>query len=334
MSEPFDSEPIRFVDSHTEGEPTRLIVSGGPKLVGTSLAEQREAFRKTADEFRHAVLSEPRGYDAMVGALLCEPIDPECAAGVIFFNNAGYLNMCGHGAIGVTVSLHHLGRIELGRHKIETPVGNIEVQLHTRHQVSIDNVPSYRLRRDVEIQVDGLGLIVGDVAWGGNWFFLTKSVSGPLTLDQLDRLTESAKSIRRTLRERGISGADGAEIDHIELMGGPESPTSGARNFVLCPGSEYDRSPCGTGTSAKVACLAEDGQLAAGEIWVQESVIGSRFDASYRRLDPHSDECHAIPNGVMGVVPTITGRAYLCSEGTIYRQESDPFRNGIDRGLI
>ncbi|MEO1615450.1 MAG: proline racemase family protein [Planctomycetota bacterium] len=317
-------DSIEYVDSHTEGEPTRLIIAGGPSLGNGSLMERRQRFATEADDFRQAVLLEPRGFEAMVGALLCEPADPTCAAGVIFFNNSGYLNMCGHGAIGVAVSLFHLGRIGKGKHRLETAVGVVEVDLQTPNQVSIENVPSYRYRNDVELQVSGLGPVVGDIAWGGNWFFLAKSIHEPLTLENLDRLMDVATAIRQEIDRQGITGADDAEIDHIELVGEPHDSDAGARNFVLCPGGEYDRSPCGTGTSAKVACLAAEDVLAEGETWIQESVIGSRFEASYRTT--HSEDTSTFERCV---VPTITGHAYVCGEGRILRHPEDPFRNGI-----
>ncbi|MEM6471013.1 MAG: proline racemase family protein [Planctomycetota bacterium] len=322
-----DSVSVRFVDSHTEGEPTRLIIEGGPELGQGTLAERKQRFALTADEFRRSVLSEPRGFEAMVGALLCDPVDAESAAGVIFFNNAGFLNMCGHGAIGVAASLFHLGRVGLGRHKLDTPVGKIEFELLSPNRVAIANVPSFRLHRDVELSVGGVGRVVGDVAWGGNWFFLTKSIQESLFLGNLDQLTKSAVAIRKALEEQGITGSLGAEIDHIELVSTAENENANARNFVLCPGTEYDRSPCGTGTSAKVACLADDGELEEGEVWVQESVIGSRFEATYRL-----DQAEPNDEGGVRVLPTITGHAYVCSAGEIYRHPDDPFRDGIPKG--
>lgn len=311
------SAEIRFIDSHTEGEPTRVIIDGGPELGAGSLSERRNLLRQTADGFRQCVINEPRGWDAVVGALLCEPADSSCAAGVIFFNNAGYLGMCGHGAIGVAVTLHYLGRIGLGVQRLETPVGTVEVNLLSPNQVAIANVPSYRLHSSIAVQVDGLGTVTGDVAWGGNWFFLVDGPPAELTPDHIGALSDAARRIRDALKREGITGVDRAEIDHIEFFGPAEAPDAHGRNFVYCPGGAYDRSPCGTGSSAKLACLAADGKLQPGEPWIQESIIGSRFEASYEST------------GGGRIAPTITGRAYICSVGTLIQQPEDPFIEGI-----
>ncbi|MBS0266070.1 MAG: proline racemase family protein [Planctomycetes bacterium] len=310
---------MQFIDSHTAGEPTRVIVAGAPDL-GAGPIRDRLARLRAQDWFRQSVILEPRGSDAVVGAVLCEPHEPGCAAGVIFINNTGYLGMCGHGAIGLAVTLHHLGRIGLGRHAFDTPVGVVQVDVLGPNLVAIENVASYRLRQRVEITVEGLGRVVGDVAWGGNWFFLIESSPFPLGLVNVKELTEAADKVRRALWDQGVTGTEGAEIDHVEFFGPAQTADAQSRNFVYCPGGAYDRSPCGTGTSAKVACLAADGKLKPGEIWVQESVIGSRFTASYR-LDPSGK-----------VIPRIEGAAYVCTEGWLLRQDNDPFRNGIVPG--
>lgn len=308
---------MRFIDSHTEGEPTRVIIDGGPDLGTGSLVERRDIFCETADRFRQCAINEPRGWDAVVGALLCEPQDASCAAGVIFFNNTGYLNMCGHGAIGVAVTLHYLGRIGLGIQRLETPVGIVEVNLLSPNKVSIENVPSYRHRSQVSVEVDQLGTVTGDIAWGGNWFFLVKQSPVPLTMDNLRSLSDAARLVRDALEREEITGADGREIDHIEFFGPAATSDAHSRNFVYCPGGAYDRSPCGTGTSAKLACLAADEKLAPGDEWIQESIIGSRFTGSFQSTS----------DGM--IIPTITGHAYVCSEGTLIQQAGDPFPNGI-----
>jgi 4-hydroxyproline epimerase len=307
---------MRVIDSHTEGEPTRLVVSGGPDLRRGPLAERRKIFAERYDGFRTFALNEPRGFEAMVGALLCEPTDPTCASGLIFFNNAGCLGMCGHGTIGAAVSLAHMGRIAPGLHRFETPVGDVTVELHDRNTATIANVPSYLHRRDVTIEVEGLGAVSGDVAWGGNWFFLTDAIPCAIEAANIAILTEAAQAIRRALVRARVTGREGGEIDHIELFG-PSTTGADARNFVLCPGGAYDRSPCGTGTSAKLACLAAHGALAPGVSFVQESVIGSRFTGRYRCGE----------NGA--ILPSITGRAWVTAEATLLADPSDPFPNGI-----
>ena len=311
---------MRVIDSHTEGEPTRLVVDGGPPLGRGSLNERRQRFARDFDSVRRLVVCEPRGHDALVGALLCEPQDPGCAAGLIFFNNVGYLGMCGHATIGAAITLAHLRRISLGGHRFETPVGIVSVELTGKNDATIENVESYRFAKTISVSVDGLGIVTGDVGWGGNWFFLTNAAPGPLRMDNVPELSRAAQAIRVALREQGVTGADGAEIDHIEMFGPPSSSDADSRNFVLCPGGAYDRSPCGTGTSAKLACLAADGKLGPGERWVQESVIGSRFETRYR------------PGANGGIIPSISGRAFICGFNDLYRDAADPFRDGIGVG--
>jgi len=307
---------VQIVDSHTGGEPTRVVISGGPDLGSGSVAERTVRFRDRFDTFRAAVVNEPRGSDVMVGALLLEPSDPSCTAGVIFFNNVGPLGMCGHGTIGLIVTLAHLGRIEPGAHRIETPVGIVTATLHADKTVSVQNVPAYRYAQGVAVEVEGVGPIRGDIAWGGNWFFLVSDHGQDLTLANVETLTDFTWRIRQGLERAGITGRDGGEIDHIELFSPSPTPEADSRNFVLCPGKAYDRSPCGTGTSAKLACLAADGKLAPGAVWRQESIVGSIFEGSIEVVEG-------------AVLPTIRGRAYVNSEATLLLDPADPFCMGI-----
>lgn len=311
---------IHIIDSHTGGEPTRLVIEGGPDLGKGPLSERLALFRRDHDALRAGIVNEPRGSDVLVGALLCEPSDPTCSAGVIFFNNVGFLGMCGHGTIGLVASLAYMGRLEPGRHRIETPVGVVQAQLHEDGSVTVRNVPAYRYRRAVPLEVPGHGRVHGDIAWGGNWFFLVADHGQQLDFSRVDALTEFTWAIRRALGEQGITGKDGAEIDHIELFADSPTPGVDSRNFVLCPGKAYDRSPCGTGTSAKVACLAADGDLEPGKVWRQESIVGSVFEAGYERDD-------TLPAGQ--VVPAIRGHAYLSGQGTLLFDDRDPFAQGL-----
>jgi 4-hydroxyproline epimerase len=310
-----NSTPVQrvvVIDTHTAGEPTRVVLAGGPNLGRGSLAERRDLFRREHDRFRSAVVNEPRGSDVMVGALLCEPADPSCAAGVIFFNNVGCLGMCGHGTIGLVAALAHAGRIQSGQHRIETPVGVVTTTLHPNGQVSVVNVPSYRAQNHFTAQVPGVGPVTGDVAWGGNWFFLVSQPRLELRLEDREALTDYSWRVRQAVNAQGFP-----DVDHVELFGPPTLAGANARNFVLCPGKAYDRSPCGTGTSAKLACLAGDGQLAEGQPWVQESIIGSTFTAHYQ----WDQQGH--------IVPTITGEAFVNAEVTLLLDPSDPFCWGI-----
>lgn len=318
-----------FIDSHTGGEPTRLIVEGGPDLGGGPLDVRLARLREHFDDWRAGIVLEPRGSDVIVGALLCEPHDATCAAGVIFFNNVGYLGMCGHGTIGLIASLADMGRLAPGRHRIETPVGVVEATLNGDGSVSVRNVPAYRYRHAVAVDVPGHGTLTGDIAWGGNWFFLVADHGRTLEPAHIDELTAFAHAVREALIAQGITGADGALIDHIELFVPGAGSGVDSRNFVLCPGDAYDRSPCGTGTSAKLACLAADGKLAPGEIWRQQSIIGSLFEGSYVPFDAAGGAWQVeVADGPV-IVPTITGRAYVMAEGRLRFEADDPFATGI-----
>ncbi|WP_196138937.1 4-hydroxyproline epimerase [Aliikangiella sp. G2MR2-5] len=308
---------LKIIDSHTGGEPTRTIVEGFPYLGDGSMAERLVLFREKYDHLRSSLVNEPRGSDVMVGALLCEPVNPDNAAGVIFFNNVGYLGMCGHGTIGLAVTLYHMGKIGLGVHCIETPVGEVIVNLHSPNRASIQNVASYRLAKSVDVEVDGVGTVTGDIAWGGNWFFLVEKHGQKMSLDNVTRLTDYSERVRDALWQQKITGSDGQMIDHVELFGPPTSKDiADSQSFVLCPGSAYDRSPCGTGTSAKLACLIADEKLQPGQIWRQQSIIGSVFQGS---VEIKGEQ----------IIPTISGEAFVNLSAEILFDEKDPFRFGI-----
>lgn len=307
---------VRVLDSHTEGEPTRVVLEGGPDLGGGTLAERVLVLRARHDRFRSGVSCEPRGSEVVVGALLCAPVNPRCATGVIFFNDVGYLGMCGHGTIGVVRTLAHLGRIQPGQHCIETPVGEVTVELLADGSVSVSNVLSYRYRRDVAVDVPGIGCLSGDIAWGGNWFFLVGDHPFELKMNRRTELVMATRAIRTALADAGITGKDGALIDHIELFGQPENPENSSRNFVLCPGASFDRSPCGTGTSAKMACLYADGKLSEGQVWRQEGFLGTHFIGTIRAQGE-------------AVLPTVRGRAWITGESELLFEQNDPFADGI-----
>jgi 4-hydroxyproline epimerase len=316
--------PTRVIDSHTGGEPTRVIVSGGPDLGDGDLTQRRDRFRQSHDAWRRAIVNEPRGSEVMVGALLCTPLDAESTCGVIFFNNIGYIGMCGHGTIGLIATLAYLGRVRPGDHRIETPVGTVTTTLHPDGTVTVANIASFRHAARVSVNVAGHGIVHGDVAWGGNWFFLCSDHGLPLEASRADELTAFASKVRGALREQGVTGAAGAEIDHIELFGPPADPANDARNFVLCPGGAYDRSPCGTGTSAKLACLAADGTLAPGHPWRQESLIGSVFTGRYARPAATLPDMPA-----NAVLPLVHGHAYITLDATVIFDPEDAFGWGL-----
>jgi 4-hydroxyproline epimerase len=302
------------IDSHTGGEPTRVVIAGAPDLGRGSLALRRERFARDFDRFRSAIVNEPRGSDVIVGALLVEPEDSASSAGVIFFNNVGAIGMCGHGTIGLVATLAHMGRIGPGTHRIETPVGMVTAKLGADGAVSVENVPSWRAHKDVVVQVPGIGPVTGDIAWGGNWFFLVGEHGQALALERVEELTSYSWTVRQALNAQGHP-----DVDHVELFGAARAPDANSRSFVLCPGKAYDRSPCGTGTSAKLACLGADGALAEGARWVQESILGSTFGASFRWLDREQGR----------IVATITGRAFVNAEATLLLDDEDPYCWGI-----
>lgn len=300
------TQRILVIDSHTGGEPTRVVIEGGPDLGTGPLAERAKVFEERFDWFRSAVVNEPRGSDVLVGALLCEPLS------VIFFNNVGVLGMCGHGTIGLAVTLHHMGRMTFGEHRLDTPVGPVSVHLHDAHTATVRNVPSYRKHANLAVDVPGVGRVVGDVAWGGNWFFLVKECAEELRVSNAERLTDLTWRIRQA-----VNAAVPEPVDHVELFGPPHDPANDSRNFVLCPGKAYDRSPCGTGTSAKLACLYADGKLKPGAVWRQESITGSVFEGR-------------VEEGQGGaVVPSVTGTAFVTAEATLVIDPADPLRHGI-----
>ncbi|RZJ13792.1 MAG: 4-hydroxyproline epimerase [Rubrivivax sp.] len=308
---------IQVIDSHTGGEPTRVVIDGFPDLGSGSMAERLAQLRDGHDRYRRATLLEPRGSDVLVGALLCRPQDPAHAAGVIFFNNAGYLGMCGHGTIGLVATLAHLGRIQAGEHVIETPVGNVHATLHADGEVSVRNVPAWRLAAEVAVTLPTGQVVTGDIAWGGNWFFLCADHGEAIVPARVGPLTDFSDAVRQALHAQGHRGAQGQEIDHIELFA-PDDAGADSRSFVLCPGRQYDRSPCGTGTSAKLACLAARGELQAGETWRQASVIGSVFEARYEATDDGES-----------IVPTIRGQAFISAEATLIIDPADAFGWGL-----
>jgi 4-hydroxyproline epimerase len=307
---------IEVVDSHTEGEPTRVVIGGWPELQGRSMAARRDEMRERHDHLRRAVVQEPRGHEAVVGALLTPPVESGSLAGVVFFDNGGYLGMCGHGLIGVTRTLEHLGRVAPGPLRLDTPVGSVVADLLPDGAVALTNVPAALHARDVEVEVPGLGRVVGDVAWGGNWFFLTELPGEPLTLENRMHLTRLTLAIKDALARAGVHGADGALVDHVELFAPSTRPDADSRNFVMCPSGAYDRSPCGTGTSAKLAALHARGQLALGQRWRQQGVTGGVFTGW---LSQERGE----------LVPHIQGRAFLTGRGTLLFDRDDPFRAGL-----
>ena len=331
---------FKIIDSHTGGEPTRMVYDGFPDLVGDTIQDKLQSFKQNFDHLRQSIILEPRGNDVLVGALLLPASNPKATAGVIFFNNTGYLGMCGHGTIGVIISLAYQQKISAGVHWLETPVGLVKATLHDDNSCSVQNVPSYRHKKQVEIHVPELGLIRGDIAWGGNWFFLVSEHGQDIQASNVKQLTQVTMQIKQALVAANITGENGGEIDHIELFADSDDTKVDSKNFVLCPGSAYDRSPCGTGTSAKLACLAADNKLAPEQLWQQQGVVGSVFTGSYQYASELNTDLSTDLNTKLNnpagaaypeqtIIPTICGHAYVCAETTLIVQEDDPFKWGI-----
>jgi 4-hydroxyproline epimerase len=311
---------LLVVDSHTEGEPTRVILEGGPDLGSGSLAERARRLSCDHSSFYRSLVQEPYGQEAMVGALLTEPTDPSCVAGVIYFDAAAVIGMCGHGTIGVAVTLAHTGVIGVGTHKLETPAGIVEVTLTDQNTVTVKNIESFRYKKSVSLHIDGIGLISGDVAYGGNWFFIVDNSPIPVTPDNIRQLTEVSIKIREAIYAQGIEGENGGVIDHIVLYGPALTEKGHSRNFVLCPDDAFDRSPCGTGSSARLACLAADNRLLPGDEIFQESTIGSGYFLSYQLGQKDG-----------AIIPSIKGQAFITKEAKMTVNPDDPLRHGILR---
>ena len=306
---------LSVIDSHTGGMPTRAVIDGFPELRGETAAERRDDLVRRFEHLIQAVVAGPCDNEAMVAALLVPPDSSTAAAGVIFFDKSGPIGMCGHGSIGLAHTLRALNRMEVGRHLLDTPVGSVEIECRANGAVAVSNVPSRRLESGIALQVEGVGEVTADIAYGGNTFLLVKSPAMDLRQPR-EALTSITKAILAAAHRAGHT-----DVDHIELYGSPTLPHARSRNFVLCPSGAYDRSPCGTGTSAKVACLAADGDLEPGEEWVQESITGSAFSVSYQWLDRRRQL----------IAPTVVGEAELVAEADLLlppqaREPREPVR--------
>jgi proline racemase len=308
---------MHVIDSHTGGEPTRVILSGGPDLGGGSLEEQAQRLATDHRDFLSAVLAEPRGQPAMVAALLVPPTSPDSVTGVIYFDVAAVIGMCGHGTIGLAVTLAHLGRIKPGQHQIDTRAGAVGVELLDPNTVRVRNIESRLVQQDLSIDVPGLGRVTGDVAYGGNWFFIIDPSPIAVETGNIRAMTDLAITIRDAANAQGARGEQGEPIDHVIFQHSVPDPAVHSRSFVLCPDDTYDRSPCGTGSSARLASLAARGLLEPGAEIVHESVIGSRFTVSYQ------------PGLKSGVLPTLVGQAHIMGTSTLVFEPTDPFRDGV-----
>lgn len=330
------SRVLQAVDSHTAGEPTRIVTGGLPPVAGATMAERRAALQRDHDELRRALVLEPRGHDAIVLALLQPPCAPGAHLGVVFANDVGYLGMCGHGAIGVATVAVATGMVPavepVTEVVLDTPAGVVPCRVAVvggrPRSVTITNVPSFLFRQRVVVPVHGFGKVAADVAWGGNWFAFVEADQLGLVVERshVPVLLQAAVAIREALVREGVRGrhpehAAEAIIDHVKLFAPLDGAEPGARALTLCPGAAWDRSPCGTGTSAKLAVLHAKGELEPGRWFRSESVLGTAFRARIVRT--------ATVGGLPAVVPEIEGSAWITGFPTFVLDPDDPCRFGI-----
>lgn len=330
------SQVIQAVDSHTAAEPTRVITGGLPMIRGATMADKRDELKRLHDPIRRSLVLEPRGHDAIILAYLLPPTHDDADLGVVFANDAGYLGMCGHGAIGLATTAVAMGLVAavepVTEITLDTPVGLIKCRVAVEggrpKSVTITNVPSFLYRQRVVVDVHGFGKVAADIAYGGNWFAFVEADQLGLMVEKahLPVLMQAAIAIREALVRDGVRGVhpDSGEeevIDHVKLFVPLDGEHHGARALTLCPGTAYDRSPCGTGTSAKLAVLHAKGELKTGEQFDSESVLGTRFAA------------RVVAETTVGefpaIVPEITGSAWITSFATFVIDPDDPCRHGI-----
>lgn len=333
---------VHVVDSHTAGEPTRVVTGGLPNVPGATMADKRAFLRQHCDALRSGLVCEPRGHDAIVAAYLLPPCDPTAHAGVVFANDVGYLGMCGHGAIGVATTLLAMGMVAPASAdgdteiRLDTPVGTVVAQVAVRDgrpgAVRLRNVPSFLHARDVEVPVEGIGRVTVDVAWGGNWFAILPEdeLGVAVEPERLPALLERTMAVREALIRHDVFGFDPAtgapqEIDHVEVYRVLRHPDArvATRTMTLCPGRAYDRSPCGTGTSAKIATLHARGEIAPGDVFVNQSVIGTEFRARILAVDRDGDRTL--------VTPEIEGQAWITGLQQLVFDPTDPLKSGLTR---
>lgn len=330
------SHSIQAIDSHTAGEPTRVVTGGLPAIRGATMADKRAGLQRAHDHLRRALVLEPRGHDAIVLAYLLSPCRAGADLGVVFANDAGYLGMCGHGAIGVATVAVATGMVAaqepVTELVLDTPAGAVACRVAVDGgrptSVTITNVPSFLFRQRVVVPVHGFGKVAADVAYGGNWFAFVEADQLGLMVEKnhLPVLMQAATAIREALVREGVRGRhpdrdDDEIIDHVKLFAPLDGPTPGARALTLCPGAAYDRSPCGTGTSAKLAVLHAKGELATGEWFRSQSVLGTEFRA---RVVSTTDV-----GGNPAVVPEIEGSAWITGFATFVVDPDDPCAFGL-----
>lgn len=322
------------IDTHTGGNPTRTLISGLPKLVGETMSEKMLHMKKEFDWIRKLLMNEPRGHDVMSGALLTDPCHPEADIGVIYIETGGYLPMCGHDTIGVCTALVESGLIPIQEPvtylKLDTPAGLVEVEISLENgkakEVSFCNIPAFLLK-SVSVDVEGIGRVDADIAYGGNFYAIidAESVGLDLIPENASNIIEKAINIRNTINVKTeivhpqysfIRG-----LTHVEFFTEPTHEKADVKNTVVVPPGGIDRSPCGTGTSAKLAVLYANQEISIGEEFVHESIVGSLFRGCVLETTYVGD--------VAAVVTKITGSAWLMGMHRFFYHEEDPLKEGF-----
>jgi 4-hydroxyproline epimerase len=323
------------IDAHTCGNPVRVVAGGGPPLNGATMSERRQDFIARYDWIRTGLMFEPRGHDVMSGSILYEPMRDDCDAAILFIETSGCLPMCGHGTIGTVTVLIEEGLVtpkREGRLVLEVPAGIVEAEYRRDNldnvvEVRIRNIPSFLYRSGIDVDVEGFGRVVFDVAYGGNFYAIIEPQASYPGLDAISAFDIQRLSpiIRRLINDKySLVHPDDPTISglrHILWAGQPHHPEAHARNAVFYGEKAIDRSPCGTGTSARMAQKAARGELKVGDDFVHESIIGSLFHGRV--------EASAKVGPFDAIVPSVAGQAWITGHNTIFLDERDPFVKGF-----
>ncbi|MFW6692287.1 proline racemase family protein [Streptomyces sp. MAR4 CNX-425] len=323
------------VDSHTEGMPTRVVTGGVGVVPGATMAERRAYFAEHLDDVRRLLVNEPRGHAAMSGAILQPPTRPDADYGVLYIEVSGLLPMCGHGTIGVATVLVETGMVPVTepvtRVRLDTPAGPVTAEVAVSggraESVTFRNVPSFALELDAAVEVPGLGRVTYDMAYGGNFYAIlpADSLGIPFAKAEKQRMLDVGLAIMAAVNEqrRPVHPADPgiAGCKHVQLTAPPAGGGADARNAMVIHPGWFDRSPCGTGTSARMAQLYARGELALGADFVNESLLGTLFTG---RLEEET-----AVGGVRAQIPAVTGRAWITGMGQYLLDPEDPFPAGF-----
>jgi 4-hydroxyproline epimerase len=322
------------IDGHTCGNPVRLVAGGGPNLSGATMMEKRAHFLEEFDWIRHGLMFEPRGHDMMSGSILYPPTRPDCDVAVLFIETSGCLFMCGHGTIGtVTMALEH-GLVTPktpGVLRLDTPAGLViaEYRQEGRYveEVRITNVPSFLYKEALEVECPDLGVLTVDVAYGGNFYAIVdpqknyRDMADHTALDFIKWSPVLRQRLNETYSFVHPENPAINRLSHLLWTGKPTQPHADARNAVFYGEKAIDRSPCGTGTSSRMAQLFAKGQLKVGDDFAHESIIGSVFKGRVQR--------EVEVAGTRGIVPSVAGWARMTGHNTIFIDDRDPFAHGF-----